>query len=41
MIDEKIIEEWTLGVQPIKVIKIGRTGDRVSKGPRIIYYWEF
>jgi hypothetical protein len=41
MIDEKIISEWTLNVEPIKVIKIPRTGERVSKGPRIIYFWKF
>jgi len=41
MIDEKIIAQWTLNVEPVKVIKIPRTGDRVSKGPRIIYFWKF
>ena len=41
MIDEKIIADWTLNVEPVKVIKIPRTGDRVSKGPRIIYFWKF
>lgn len=41
MIDEKIISDWTLNVEPIKVIKIPRTGERVSKGPRIIYFWNF
>ena len=41
MIDEKIISEWTLNIQPIKVIKIPRTGEKVSKGPRIIYFWKF
>jgi hypothetical protein len=41
MIDEKIISEWTLNVEPIKIFKIARTGDRVSKGPRIIYFWKF
>jgi hypothetical protein len=30
-----------LNVEPIKIIKIPRTGDRVSKGPRIIYFWKF
>jgi hypothetical protein len=41
MIDEKIIADWTLGVEPIKVIKIPRTGEKISKGPRIIYFWKF
>lgn len=41
MIDEKIISDWTLGVDPVKVIKIPRTGEKVSKGPRIIYFWKF
>jgi hypothetical protein len=40
-IDEELIADWTLNVKPEKVIKIARTGDRVSKGPRIIYYWKF
>ena len=41
MIDEKIISEWTLGIEPEKVIRIPRTGEKVSKGPRIIYFWKF
>jgi len=41
MIDEKIISEWTLNIEPVKTIKIPRTGDKVSKGPRIIYFWKF
>ena len=41
MIDEKIIADWTLNIEPIKVVKILRTGERVSKGPRIIYFWKF
>lgn len=41
MIDEKIISEWTLNVETVKTIIIPRTGDRVSKGPRIIYFWKF
>lgn len=41
MISEEIIREWTLGVEPDKIIKIPRTGNKVSKGPRIIYFWKF
>jgi hypothetical protein len=41
MIDEKIIADWTLHIEPVKIIKISRTGERVSKGPRIIYFWKF
>jgi hypothetical protein len=41
MIDEKIIAGWTLGVKPVEVILIPRTGAKVSKGPRIIYFWRF
>ncbi len=41
MIDESIIAEWTLHIPPVKTVKIPRTGDRVSKGPRIIYFWSF
>jgi len=39
MIDEEVISDWTMGFQPDRTIKIPRTGDRTSKGPRIIYYW--
>ncbi len=39
MIDMEIIEDWTMGIKPDKVIKIPRTGERTSKGPRLIYYW--
>lgn len=41
MIDERIIADWTLGVEPVSIIKIPRTGEKVSKGPRIIYFWKF
>jgi hypothetical protein len=41
MISEEIIREWTLNIEPNKIVKIPRTGDRVSKGPRIIYFWKF
>lgn len=41
MIDERIISEWTLGVEPVKIIQIPRTGEKVSKGPRLIYFWRF
>lgn len=41
MIDEDIISGWTLGIKPDKVINIPRTGEKVSKGPRIIYFWKF
>jgi hypothetical protein len=40
-IDEELIADWTLQVPPQEVVKIARTGPEVSKGPRIIYYWEF
>ena len=40
-VDEELIGDWTLGVPPKEIIKIGRTGPETSKGPRIIYYWEF
>ena len=41
MIDERIIADWTLDLEPVQVIRIPRTGERVSKGPRIIYFWRF
>jgi hypothetical protein len=30
-----------LNIKPSKIINIPRTGDKISKGPRIIYYWNF
>lgn len=41
MINESIILDWTLGVEPQKIINVQRTGEKVSKGPRIIYFWRF
>ena len=40
-IDEALIADWTLNFKPEEVVKIQRTGEKVSKGPRIIYYWKF
>jgi len=40
-IDEDLIADWTLHKEPKEIIKIERTGEKVSKGPRIIYFWEF
>ena len=31
MIDEGIISSWTLNIEPIKVVRIPRTGEKVSK----------
>jgi hypothetical protein len=41
LIDEELINDWTLQVHPEEVVKIPRTGPEVSKGPRIIYFWIF
>jgi len=41
MIDEELIGDWTLNIKPEKIIEIKRTGEKVSKGPRIIYFWRF
>jgi hypothetical protein len=41
MIDEELIGDWTLNIKPEKIIKIPRTGQEISKGPRIIYFWKF
>lgn len=41
MIDEEIIEEWSLHQKPEKIIYIPRTGDRLPKGPRIIFFWKY
>ena len=40
-IDEELIADWTLGFEPVKKIVIKRTGEKVSKGPRLIYFWQF
>jgi hypothetical protein len=40
-IDEDLIADWTLNVAPKKIKKIARTEPEVSKGPRIVYFWEF
>lgn len=40
-IDEELIADWTLNLEPKEMVRIARTGSKVSKGPRIIYYWEF
>lgn len=39
-IDDELISDWTLGIKPKRIIKIERTGEKVSKGPRAIYHWE-
>lgn len=40
-IDKQLISDWTLNIPPSKVIEIERTGTKFSKGPRLIYFWEF
>ena len=40
-IDLNLIHDWTLGIAPLKTIEIPRTGPEFSKGPRMIYYWNF
>lgn len=41
MIDKELISNWTLGVEPKEVIMVRRTAIDISKGRRIIYFWEF
>ena len=41
MIDENTILEWTNGESPQKWVYIERTGDKISKGERIIGLWNF
>ncbi len=41
MIDKEIVGDWTLNLQPKKIIEIERTSSKVNRGPRLIYYWEF
>lgn len=40
-IDKELVEDWTLHIKPKKIIEIPRTGTEFSKGPRLIYFWEF
>jgi hypothetical protein len=40
-IDRQLIRDWTLNVQPKEIVEIPRTGPEFSKGPRLIYFWEF
>jgi len=40
-IDWELINDWTLGIPPVKTIEIPRTGPEFSKGPRLICYWVF
>lgn len=40
-IDEELINDWTLNKKPKEIIKIKWTGEKISKGPRIIYFWKF
>ena len=41
MIDEDTIIKWSGGLKPQKTVHIPRTGDRISKEPRIICFWQF
>ena len=40
-IDNELIRDWTLGIEPKLSIEIERTGVEFSKGPRMIYFWDF
>lgn len=40
-IDGELIRDWTLGRKPLQIVEIPRTGSEFSKGPRLVYYWEF
>lgn len=40
-IDLDLINDWTLHIEPTKVIKIPRTGPAFNQGPRMIYFWAF
>jgi len=41
MIDKELISDWTLGVEPDKIITVRRTAIDVSRGRRLIYFWNF
>ena len=41
LIDRDLINDWTLNVPPVRVVEIARTGEHVTKGPRLVYFWQF
>jgi len=41
LIDKELIADWTLNVKPQRIVEVPRTGEEVSKGPRLIYLWSF
>lgn len=40
-IDRELIRDWTLNTPPTKEIEIPRAGPEFSKGPRLIWYWDW
>lgn len=41
MIDKELIGDWTCNIKPELIIEVPRSGESVSKGPRLIYFWIF
>ncbi len=41
MIDKELIGDWTLNLPPERIREIPRTAPKVSRGPRLIYWWRF
>jgi hypothetical protein len=40
-IDEQLIGDWTLNIEPREIVRVMKTGEKVSQEARIIYYWVF
>ena len=40
-IDKDLVRDWTLGVEPERVVEIPRVGEKFAQGPRLVYYWKF
>ena len=40
-IDRELVADWTLGVEPCRVVEIPRVGKEFAQGPRLVYYWKF
>ena len=41
MIDRELIGDWTLGVEPEAIAEVPRSGERLTQGPKIVYFWRF
>ncbi len=40
-IDKDLVADWTLRIEPSKIVEIPRVGNKFAQGPRLVYYWKF